>query len=285
MKKRGCLALGSRAPQSPHLPKPHAHALAQPDVVGQADVGGEFQGEAAGFALFEVDPAFFGELGDAYFDGFLHVPADAGGQGEEVAFEEVFQELQACHLGLEGLVAAEVVLVQGLPVAEAVGEAVLPELELEVLEVDVVDFEALLAWTDAQVELPLLEEVVDVVGALLDADDAGLAAHHLVLDERVAVDHPAVGGVVVKEARLALARLDDRRPKARNIHRIDGVGKAYIEIPNFGHFLFFRKKTVFKVRESILNFILMKSAQIKHVVRLRWVLIRQAETKVTWGSY
>lgn len=229
-------ALQSFPPHPLHHPKPDAGAFSEADVVGQGDVALEVEGEGEEFLFFEGQGFDVFESGDAEVYGLFDEPADAFCEGEDVAGEDAFQQAGLFGgLVVEFLPAGVVVLVQGQPVEEAVVEGVLPELDAVVVGAQILDGIGALVLADAQLDIGLLEEVVDFLGAGLQANDAGLAVRDLVLDERIAVDDLALVEVVVEKGTGPPGLFDDGGPKAGHLIGEEVLVEANSEVFDLGH--------------------------------------------------
>lgn len=222
-------------PYFKQTPKPHAHALAQADKIREARIAAEIQRKAKDFAALVRKPTTAFEAGDLYLQGPFRAPADAFGESQDIAQQELLQKLQAFDFGAERLETLIVVLIEGLPVFEGILELPLPALHVEVVEVDVLDLKRLLPVPDAQGQVPALEQIVDVIGAFVEADDARLLEQRLVLYERVTIDAAAVRGMVVEEGRLPGGGFDDRSPETGGFPGQDRVGECHLEIAYLWH--------------------------------------------------
>ena len=77
-----------------HHPKPHARSFPQAHEIRQGDVGLEVQREGQYLSFFEGQHFESFEFGDFHLDLFVHGPADAFGEGEDIAGEDGFQQLE-----------------------------------------------------------------------------------------------------------------------------------------------------------------------------------------------
>lgn len=100
--------------------------------------------------LLKGQPSGAVDAGDGQFELMLGVPADAFGEGQEVAGEQLFEVLDAFQFRFQGVESRVVVLIEGQPILEVVVEMLLPALHLEVAQVDVLDLEQLGGLADAQ---------------------------------------------------------------------------------------------------------------------------------------
>lgn len=220
----------------PHHPKPHAHPFSQPDIIRQRDVRLEMQCEGRHVFAFEGQQFHFFDGRDVYRDALLYKPVDAFGESQNIAAQDAVQQVQLSgFVAIEGAVAAVVLLIEGHPVEQTVLELVVPNLYIVVVQVYVFDVVVVHRLPHAQAHVAVLEQQVDVVGALVETDDAGFALRHLVLYERVAVREALVAVVVVKKPRFAVRFFDHGGPEARNIIGKDRLIEAQFEVSDLRH--------------------------------------------------
>lgn len=84
----------------PQTPKPNTPPFPQPHKIRQASIAAEIYGEGQLLMLFEGEPSGAVDAGDGQFELMLGVPADAFGEGQEVAREQLFEVLDAFQFRL-----------------------------------------------------------------------------------------------------------------------------------------------------------------------------------------
>lgn len=187
----------------PHRPKPFPACGAQPNKVGQGDIGLELHREGQHLDVLEADPFLLQVLGDLHLEALVEFPAHAAGKGEDMRRQDVFQEGEAfCH-PLQLLPLPEVLGIEGPPFVQAVREALFPDVEVDLVHVQAGDAHFVVLAADVQPPVRLAEKMVGLLDAVVEAEEHGahLAAMriYLILYKRVAVVVATIGIVVVVE--------------------------------------------------------------------------------------
>ena len=186
-----------------HHSKSHTCAFAESGVFGQGDIGGEVEGKGEDFDVFIAEPFFFEFAGDAHFEAFGDVPADAGGEGDDMGGEEAFEEGVLFGDTGEGFPHVEVFGIEGFPLMDAVRHGGFPHAEAVLVHVQARDAHGVVVFADAHAPVGLREEVVGFFDAVVEAQEHGAdfvaLGIEFVLDEGVSLVIAAGFVVVIVE--------------------------------------------------------------------------------------
>lgn len=219
-----------------HHPKPHASSLPQADEIRQGYISAEVEGKSEYVAFFEgewFDGFYFSDLGD---DFIFDAPVDAFGEAEDVAGEDRVEQADLFGFVMfQFFEAAVMFLVEGQPVEQRVVEGSIPELYLVVVQVDIFDLVVVGVVAHPHVEVFVLEEVVDIVGAFFEADDTGFAMGDFILDQRIAINDLRIVFMVVEQRSYALGFFNHGSTETRYFVGENVVFKTDAEVSDLWH--------------------------------------------------
>ena len=74
----------------------------------------------------------------------------------------------------------------------------LPGLQLRILDMDILDLEELLTITNAQIQTAVLQQIVNIIGTIIQTDDGGFALRNLILNLWIAIQESITWPVIME---------------------------------------------------------------------------------------